>query len=79
MSLNVALKHRIYKYLVDFPFQTPTPLTERMLATTDRAAQCAMCEACLREWWPDDPTTVNAFMTDIRALLADDQLQVIGI
>jgi len=79
MSMNLIYKHldENGEYITssDFPFQTPTELTKRVLATKDTHLQMMIILNQLIDWgWEND--RVDEIMSSIEATLARPRIEL---
>lgn len=80
MSMNLAFKIRSKNmtHIVDFPFQTPTNLTYKVLAANTTDERITLIADQLRAWsWSADE--VKVLLDQIRTMLNDEDLTLIMI
>jgi len=75
MSMNLCFDVKGSSAVVDFPFQTPTDLTYKVLEAKSNEERIEIIEKQLVEWeWEDEE--INRIMDQIKALFSCDTLEI---
>ena len=78
MSMNLAFKKVCCNSLIEFPFQTPTDLTKKVLLESNKNKRLQLIENQLIKWqW--DQIDINKTMSEIKELFNNNKLQLIEI